>query len=126
MYHSVIDWHHDQYEYARSKQLPHPLKGLPYPTDRRRLLMMVRVFLHEFSEFVRAYGDGWPYPADAGADCTDHQLVKFLERLAEDAGQIDEAAQRPETEAEIQRGLEQYLCTLLQHAAWNRNRIQLN
>ena len=23
-YHSVIDWHHDQYEYARSKQLPHP------------------------------------------------------------------------------------------------------
>ena len=26
-YHSVIDWHHDQYEYARSKQLPHPLRG---------------------------------------------------------------------------------------------------
>ena len=34
-YHSVIDWHHDQYEYARSKQLPHPLRGDPYPNGQR-------------------------------------------------------------------------------------------
>ena len=34
-YHSVIDWHHDQYAYARSKQLPHPLKGKPYPNGQR-------------------------------------------------------------------------------------------
>ena len=34
-YHSVIDWHHDQYEYARSKQLPHPLKDQPYPNGKR-------------------------------------------------------------------------------------------
>ena len=34
-YHSVIDWHHDQYEYARSKQLPHPLLGKPYPNGQR-------------------------------------------------------------------------------------------
>ena len=34
-YHSVIDWHHDQYAYQRSKQLPHPLHGKPYPNDKR-------------------------------------------------------------------------------------------
>jgi hypothetical protein len=34
-YHSVIDWHHDQYAYAKSKQLPHPLKGQPYPNGAR-------------------------------------------------------------------------------------------
>ena len=53
---------------------------LPYPTDRRRLLMMVRVFLHEFAEFVPAYVDGDSYPADS--DCADRQLEGFLERLA--------------------------------------------
>lgn len=26
-YHSVIDWHHDQYDYSLSEQLPHPLRG---------------------------------------------------------------------------------------------------
>jgi alpha-L-fucosidase len=31
-YHSVIDWHHDQYEYRRSTLLPHPLKGKPCMT----------------------------------------------------------------------------------------------
>ena len=34
-YHSVIDWHHDHYAYARSKQLPHPLRGKPYPNGER-------------------------------------------------------------------------------------------
>ncbi len=34
-YHSVIDWHHDQYAYAKSQQLPHPLKGRPYPNGER-------------------------------------------------------------------------------------------
>lgn len=34
-YHSVIDWHHDQYAYAKSKQLPHPLRGQPYPNGER-------------------------------------------------------------------------------------------
>ncbi len=34
-YHSVIDWHHDQYAYALSQQLPHPLKGQPYPNGQR-------------------------------------------------------------------------------------------
>lgn len=34
-YHSVIDWHHDQYAYQKSQQLPHPLKGKPYPNGER-------------------------------------------------------------------------------------------
>lgn len=34
-YHSVIDWHHDQYAYAKSQQLPHPLKGKAYPNGER-------------------------------------------------------------------------------------------
>jgi hypothetical protein len=97
---------------------------LPYPTDRRRLLMMVRAFMHEFSEFVCAYGDGSPYlPDPIGAD---HQLEGFLERLAVDAGQIDEASDRPETEGEIQRGVAQHLFELLQHASWNSRRVHWN
>ena len=99
---------------------------LPYPTDRRRLLMMVRVFLHEFSEFVRAYNDVHPYPAEPGGDCADHQLEGFIERLAVDASQVDEAAERAETEAEIQHGLVQHLFNLLQHASWNRRGIHMN
>ena len=34
-YHSVIDWHHDQYVYNKSKQLPHPHRGQPYPNGER-------------------------------------------------------------------------------------------
>jgi alpha-L-fucosidase len=55
-YHSVIDWHHDQYEYALSKQLPHPLKGQPYPNgtrDHRKYLE----FLHaQVKELTTNYG----------------------------------------------------------------------
>lgn len=55
-YHSVIDWHHDQYGYALSKQLPHPLKGRPYPNgsrDHGRYLD----FLHaQVGELVSGYG----------------------------------------------------------------------
>lgn len=44
-YHSVIDWHHDQYAYARSKQLPHPLRGKPYPNGERDHARYIE-FLH--------------------------------------------------------------------------------
>jgi hypothetical protein len=99
---------------------------LPYPTDRRRLLMMVRVFLHEFSEWVQANRDGSPYPSDVADDCADHQLERFLERLAVDADQLDEAAVRPETEIEVYRCLEQHLCELLRHAASTHDRLRWN
>lgn len=99
---------------------------LPYPTDRRRLLMMVRVFLQEFSDLARASADGWTFPSKPGDVTADHQLEAFLERLAFDAGLGDDAAGRTETEADVQSDIEERLRDLLQHAAWNRNRISLN
>jgi alpha-L-fucosidase len=55
-YHSVIDWHHDQYEYARSKQLPHPLHGKPYPNGTRDHGKYLD-FLHaQVEELISNYG----------------------------------------------------------------------
>ncbi len=66
-YHSVIDWHHDQYEYARSQQLSHPLKGQPYPNGARDHSRYVD-FLHaQVNELVSNYGRvdilWWDYSA---------------------------------------------------------------
>ncbi len=55
-YHSVIDWHHDQYEYARSKQLPHPLRGLPYPNGTREHRKYQDYLYGEVKELVSNYG----------------------------------------------------------------------
>jgi len=55
-YHSVIDWHHDQYEYARSKQLPHPLLGQPYPNGHRDHAKYVEYLHNEVNELVSNYG----------------------------------------------------------------------
>lgn len=55
-YHSVIDWHHDQYAYALSEQLPHPLKGKPYPNGVRDHSQYVK-FLHaQTEELLSRYG----------------------------------------------------------------------
>jgi alpha-L-fucosidase len=55
-YHSVIDWHHDQYAYGKSKQLPHPLKGKPYPNGQRDHSKYLD-FLHaQANELVSNYG----------------------------------------------------------------------
>jgi hypothetical protein len=103
---------------------------LPYATKRRRLLMMVRVFLHEFSEFVGAHRDGWEYPSDPADECADHQLEAFLERLAVDAGQIDAGclamAEPMETEAEVRQSIEEQLRDLLRVASWHHNRFSAN
>ncbi|MHB8860785.1 MAG: alpha-L-fucosidase [Pirellulaceae bacterium] len=55
-YHSVIDWHHDQYEYARSNQLPHPLHGQPYPNGTRTHAKYVDYLHAEVNELVSNYG----------------------------------------------------------------------
>lgn len=55
-YHSVIDWHHDQYEYGRSKQLPHPLKGKPYPNGQRDHSKYVAYLHAQVDELVSNYG----------------------------------------------------------------------
>ena len=103
---------------------------LPYPTDPRRLLMMVRVFLHEFAEFVNAHRTGWDYPSDPGDACADHQLEAFLERLAVDASETDEHARRTagrvESAAEIPQSIAAHLRELVQEAFVHHNRITAN
>lgn len=55
-YHSVIDWHHDQYAYGESKQLPHPLRGKPYPNGSRDHAKYVEYLHAEADELVSNYG----------------------------------------------------------------------
>lgn len=55
-YHSVIDWHHDQYGYGLSAQLPHPLKGQPYPEGSRDHERYVDYLHAEVTELVSNYG----------------------------------------------------------------------
>jgi alpha-L-fucosidase len=55
-YHSVIDWHHDQYAYELSKQLPHPLLGKPYPNGKRDHAKYVEYLHGEVQELVSNYG----------------------------------------------------------------------
>jgi len=55
-YHSVIDWHHDQYEYARSSQLPHPLHGKPYPNGQRDHAKYLDYLHAQVKELVSNYG----------------------------------------------------------------------
>ena len=66
-YHSVIDWHHDQYEYAKSQQLPHPLKGQPYPNGTRTHAKYLEYLHGEVAELVSNYGPvdilWWDYSA---------------------------------------------------------------
>ncbi|MBI5771987.1 MAG: alpha-L-fucosidase [Verrucomicrobia bacterium] len=66
-YHSVIDWHHDQYEHARSKQLPHPLKGQPYPNGPRDHAKYLDYLHAEVRELISNYGPvdilWWDYSA---------------------------------------------------------------
>ena len=55
-YHSVIDWHHDQYAYALSKQLPHPLKDKPYPNGERNHAAYVDFLHRQVDELISNYG----------------------------------------------------------------------
>ena len=56
-YHSVIDWHHDQYAYEKSKQLPHPLKGKPYPNGERDHAKYIDYLHKQVNELVTNYGN---------------------------------------------------------------------
>ncbi len=55
-YHSVIDWHYDQYAYDLSKQLPHPLKGQPYPNAERDHAKYQAYLRQQVDELVSNYG----------------------------------------------------------------------
>ena len=67
-YHSVIDWHHPQYAYARSKQLPHPLRGKPYPNGERDHSKYVDYLHAQVNELISNYGPidimWWDYSAE--------------------------------------------------------------
>jgi len=56
LYHSVIDWHHPQYEYALSKQLPHPLKDKPYPNGTRSHERYLEYLHAQVNELISGYG----------------------------------------------------------------------
>ena len=66
-YHSLIDWHHDQYAYQKSKQLPHPLKGQPYPNGERDHAKYVDYLHRQVGELMSNYGQvdvlWWDYSA---------------------------------------------------------------
>ena len=55
-YHSVIDWHHPQYDYVKADQLPHPLKGKPSPNGPRNHDIYVDYLHHQAREIFSNYG----------------------------------------------------------------------
>jgi alpha-L-fucosidase len=55
-YHSVIDWHHDQFAYAESESIPHPLRGKPYPNGARDHSEYIDYLHAQTDELVSNYG----------------------------------------------------------------------
>jgi len=55
-YHSVIDWHHPQYDYLKADKLPHPLKGRPSPNGPRNHDIYVDYLHHQARELFSNYG----------------------------------------------------------------------
>jgi alpha-L-fucosidase len=82
-YHSVIDWHHDQYEYNRSKLLPHPHRGAPYPNGTRDHGRYVEYLHAQVGELVSNYGPvdimWWDY---SGLDFQGHEAWRAFDLMA--------------------------------------------
>lgn len=55
-YHSVIDWHHPQYDYVEAARLPHPLKGKPSPNGPRDHDIYVNYLHNQARELFSNYG----------------------------------------------------------------------
>ena len=55
-YHSVIDWHHPQYDYQAAGDLPHPNKGKPFPNGARDHAIYVDYLHHQVNELMSNYG----------------------------------------------------------------------
>ena len=55
-YHSVIDWHHDQYCYLQSKKMPHPGKPHPYPNAPRDHSKYINYMHEQVDELISNYG----------------------------------------------------------------------
>lgn len=68
LYHSVIDWHHGEYDFSKSKQLPHPLNGKSEKAAGRDHSKYVE-FLHgQVGELISNYGTldilWWDYSSE--------------------------------------------------------------
>jgi len=55
-YHSLIDWHHDQYDYTRAKGLPYPLAGRPSPNGPRDHAKYIDYLHQQVGELMSNYG----------------------------------------------------------------------
>ena len=66
-YHSLIDWNHPQYAYARSKQLPYPQRDQPYPNGERDHAKYIEYLHNQVGELMSNYGPvdilWWDYSA---------------------------------------------------------------
>ncbi|MBI5094715.1 MAG: alpha-L-fucosidase [Candidatus Hydrogenedentes bacterium] len=55
-YHSVIDWHHPQYDYDAANKLPHPRHGQPSPNGPRNHAIYVNYLHNQVRELMSNYG----------------------------------------------------------------------
>ena len=55
-YHSLIDWHHDQYDYTRAKGLPYPLAAKPSPNGTRDHAKYIQYLHNQVGELMSNYG----------------------------------------------------------------------
>ena len=55
-YHSVVDWHHPQYDYEAAGLLPHPNKGKPFPNGPRDHSIYVNYLHRQVKELLSHYG----------------------------------------------------------------------
>jgi alpha-L-fucosidase len=83
-YHSVIDWHHPQYDYQAATGLPHPLAGQPSPNGPRNHAIYVDYLHNQVRELVSHYGPvdilWWDYskPGAEGEFWRGDQLVRMV------------------------------------------------
>ena len=57
LYHSVIDWHHPQYDFEAANQLPYPTRGQPSPNGPRNHEIYVDYLHSQVEELMSHYGD---------------------------------------------------------------------
>ena len=55
-YHSLVDWHHDQYAYGNSQQLPYPQRNQPYPNGERDHAKYIQYLHNQVGELMSNYG----------------------------------------------------------------------
>ncbi len=86
-YHSVIDWHHPQYNYDAASSLPHPLHGQPSPNGPRNHAIYLEYLHHQVRELMSNYGTidilWWDYskPENEGPFWRADELVAMVREL---------------------------------------------